>query len=87
MRKFLWAVRSVSTFSHMDKEEKSLSSKMHIGMVWTFYTFSLDLKISEILAALTFLTEKISIFAESEWYMYALWLLITLCNMPKGLVT
>ena len=45
MRKFLWAVGSVSTFPHMDKEEKILSSKLHNGMVWNFYTFSLDLKI------------------------------------------
>ena len=39
MRKCLWAVGSVSTFSHMGKEEKFLSSKLHIGMVWIFYTF------------------------------------------------
>ena len=45
MRKFLWAVGNVGTFSHMGKEEKCLSSKLHIGMVWVFYTFSLDLKI------------------------------------------
>ena len=42
MRKFLWAVWSVSTFPHMDKEETFLSWKLHIGMVWIF---SLDLKI------------------------------------------
>ena len=41
-------------------------------------------KISENLAALTFLKEKISTFAESKWYMYTLWFLITLCNVPKG---
>ena len=45
MRKFLWAVWSVSTFPHMDKEETFLSWKLHIDMVWIFYTFSLDLKI------------------------------------------
>ena len=48
---------------------------------------NLKLKLSENLAALTFLREKVSTFAESKWYMYTLWLLITLCNMPKGLVT
>ena len=48
---------------------------------------NLNLKFSENLAALTFLREKVSTFAESKWYMYTLWLLITLCNMPKGLVT
>ena len=48
---------------------------------------NLNLKISENLAALTFLREKVSTFAESKWYMYTLWLLITLCNMPKDLVT
>ena len=42
---------------------------------------------SKDLAALTFLREKIQTFAESKWYMYTLWFLITLCNMPKGLVT
>ena len=87
MRKFLWAVWSVSTFPHMDKEETFLFSKLPIDMVWIFYTFSLDLNISENLAALIFLTEKLSTFTESKWYMYTLWLLITLCNMPKGLVT
>ena len=45
MRKFFWAVWSVSTFPHMDKEETFLSWKLHIDMVWIFYTFSLDLKI------------------------------------------
>ena len=48
---------------------------------------SLNLKISENLAALTFWREKVSTFAESKWYIYTLWLSITLCNMPKGLVT
>ena len=48
---------------------------------------NLNLKFSENLAALTFLREKVSTFAESKWYMYTLWLLITLCNMPKDLVT
>ena len=47
---------------------------------------NLNLKFSENVAALTFLREKVSSFAESKWYMYTLWLLITLCNMPKGLV-
>ena len=46
MRKFLWAVWSVSTFPHMGKEETFLSWKLHISMVWIFYTFSLELKIS-----------------------------------------
>ena len=48
---------------------------------------NLNLKISGNLAALTFLREKVSTFAESKWYMHTLWLLITLCNIPKGLVT
>ena len=48
MGKFLWGVGSVNTFPHMDKEEKFLSSKLHIGMVSNFYTFSLDLKIEEL---------------------------------------
>ena len=48
---------------------------------------NLNLKFSENLAALTFLREKVSTFAESKWYMYTLWLLITLCDMTKGLVT
>ena len=47
---------------------------------------NLNLKISENLAALTFLIEKVSTLAESKWYTYYLWLLITLRNMPKGLV-
>ena len=46
-----------------------------------------NLKISENLDALTFLREKVSPFVKSKWYMYTLWLLITLCNMLKGLVT
>ena len=33
IRKFLWTVGIVSTFSHMDKQEKFLSSKLHIVMV------------------------------------------------------
>ena len=48
---------------------------------------NLKLEFSENLAALTFLREKVSTFAEFKWYMYTLWLLITLCNMPKSLVT
>ena len=48
---------------------------------------NLNLKFSENLAALTFLREKVSTFAKSKWYMYTLWLLITLCNMSKGLLT
>ena len=44
MRKFLWAVWSVSIFLDMNKEEKFLFWKLYIGMVWIFYTFSLDLK-------------------------------------------
>ena len=48
---------------------------------------NLNLKFSENLAALTFLRVKVSTFAKSKWYMYTLWLLITLYNMPKGLVT
>ena len=48
---------------------------------------NLNLQISENLAALTLLREIVSPFAESKWYMYTLWLLITLCNMPKDLVT
>ena len=47
---------------------------------------NLNLKFSENLAALTFLRVKVSTFAKSKWYMYTLWLLITVCNMPKGLV-
>ena len=39
MIKFLWVVGSVSTFPHLEKEKKFLSSKLHIGMVWIFYTF------------------------------------------------
>ena len=45
MRKFLWAVWRVSTFPHMGKEETFFSWKLHIDMVWIFYTFSLELKI------------------------------------------
>ena len=45
MRKFPWAVWVFSTFPDMDKEETFLSWKLHIGMVWIFYTFWLDLKI------------------------------------------
>ena len=48
---------------------------------------NLNLKISVNLSALTFLREKVSTLAESNWYMYTLWLLSTLCNMLKGLVT
>ena len=51
-----------------------------------FYTFW-NLKIPDNLDAITFLREKVSTFPESRWYMYTLWLLITLCSMPKGLVT
>ena len=51
-----------------------------------FYTFW-NLKIPDNLDAITFLREKVSTFPESRWYMYTLWLLITLCNMPEGLVT
>ena len=45
MSKFLQAVWSVSSFPDIDKEETFLSWKLHIDMVWIFYTFSLDLKI------------------------------------------
>ena len=65
------------------------SMRKFLQAVWSVSTFSHNLKLnfSENLAALTFLREKVSTFAESKWYMYTLWLLITLCNMPKGLVT
>ena len=66
MRKFLQAVWSVSTFPRMDKE-KFLSWKLHVDMVWIFYTFSLDLnfelKFSENLAALNFLREKVQLLS------------------------
>ena len=45
MRKFLWALWSVSTFPQIDKEETFLSWKLHISMIWMFYTFLLNLKI------------------------------------------
>ena len=48
MRKFLWAVWSVSIFLDMNKEETFLFWKLYIGMVWIFYTFSLDLKTWEL---------------------------------------
>ena len=48
---------------------------------------NLNLKFYENLAALTFPREKLSSFAKSKLYMYTFWLLITLCNVPKGLVT
>ena len=50
----------------------------------------LNLKISENLTTLTLLGEKVSTSAESKWYiwyMYTLWLCITLGYMPKSLVT
>ena len=86
MRKFLWTVWSVSTFSHMDKVETFLSWKLHNVFI---RPEKLNLNISENLAALTFLREKVSAFSESKWHMYTLWLLITLITliMPKGLVT
>ena len=60
MRKFLQAAWSVRTFLHMDKEETFLSWKLHIDMVWIFYTFSLDLKIW------TYILWKFSCFNFSE---------------------
>ena len=48
---------------------------------------NLNLKFYENLAALTFPREKVSSFAKSKLYMYTVWFLITLCNVPKGLVT
>ena len=48
---------------------------------------NLSIKLSENLTALTFLREEVWTFADPKWYIYTLWLLIKLCNMPKGLVT
>ena len=61
IRKFLWAVWSVSIFLHMDKEETFLSWKLYIDMVWIFYAFSLDLKIW------TKIFGKFSCFNFSDW--------------------
>ena len=84
---FLIWTKKKHFFPHMDKEE----TKLHINKVWMFYTFSLDLKIWTYIfwkfSCFNFSERKGSTFAESKWYMYTLWLLITLCNMPKGLVT
>ena len=91
MRKFLWTIWSVSTFPHIDKEEISFLKAAYWYGLNFLYLFTrpkkMNLKISENLAALTFVREKVSTFAETKWYMYTLWLWITLCNMPKGLVT
>ena len=75
MRMFLWAVWSVSTFPHMDKEKKNYFLKTaHWYGLSFLYLFirpeNLNWKFSENLAGLTFLREKVSIFAESKWYMY-----------------
>ena len=71
--------------------QRNISWKLHIDMVWIFYTFSLDLKIWTYIfgkfSCFNFSERKGSTLAKSKWYMYTLWLLITLCNMPKGLVT
>ena len=48
---------------------------------------NLILTISKKLAPLTFLSEKVSTFVKCKSYMYTLQFLITLCNMPKVLVT
>ena len=74
----------------MDKEETFLSRKLHIDMVWTFLDLfirpkNLYLKFSENLAALIFLREKVSTFAESKLYMYTLSLLITRLQYAKRL--
>ena len=70
----------------MDKVEAFLSWKLHNVFI---RPENLNLNISENLAALTFLREKVSAFAESRWYLYTLWLLITLITliMPKAVVT
>ena len=72
----------------------SVGQRLNISFLKTAYWYglnslylfirpeNLNLKIYENLAALNFLREKLSTFAESKWYMYILWLLITLCNMP-----
>ena len=71
--------------------QRNISWKLHIDMVWIFYTFSLDLKIWTYIfgkfSCFNFSERKGSTLAKSKWYMYTLWLLITLCNMPKGLAT
>ena len=94
MRKFLWAVWSVSAFPHMDKENYFFFE--NCTLVWSGFLYlfirpeDLNLKISENLTALTLLGEKVSTSAESKWYiwyMYTLWLCITLGYMPKSLVT
>ena len=95
IRKFLWAVWSVSTFARMRKctQRRNISflkTTHWYGLNFVYFFIrpeNLNLKFSENFAALTFLRDKVSTFAESKWYMYTLWLLITLCNMPKGLVT
>ena len=62
-------------------------------IIWSEFLYlfirpgNLNFKFCENLAGLSFQREKVSTFAKSKWYMYTLWLLITLCNMSKGLLT
>ena len=92
MRKFPYAVWSVSTFPHLEKEETFFFLKTThwhgLNFLYNYlFTRLENLKTSLKIKPQTFLREKLSTFSMSKWYMCTFWLLITLCIMPKGLVT
>ena len=64
----------------MDKDEKKIFLK-------TVHSYGLNFLDNYLFIRPENLKTNVgSTFAVSKWYMYTFWHLITLCNMPKGLV-
>ena len=91
MRKFPCAGWSVGTFPHIEKEETLFfSSKKHIGMVWIVLDNYDFIKRENLETSLNNFSERKDIdfcLLLRSNDVSTLWLLITLCNMPKRLVT
>ena len=91
IKMFPCAVWSVRAFLHMDKEEMIFSWKLHIGMVWIVLDNYLFIRPENSKASLKF-SHKLFLKKRYELLLcpndiHTVWLLITLCNMRKGLVT
>ena len=88
MRKFSCAVWSVGTFPQMGKEETSFSWKLHIGMCSEIFLDNHHFNYPGNLV--TNFSEGKDIdfcYVQINEDISTLWLLITLFNMRKGLVT
>ena len=88
MRKIPCAVPSVGTFPQMDKKETFFLESCTLVCVLNFYLDDYHFNYPENLATKFFEKKDIDFCCvQINGNMSTLGLLITLCNMPKGLVT